>query len=210
MPCLRRLRSPVRCLHISRTDSPSLVAPGYAVLPADLRDVASVRAALDKVGVDTRCVCGRGSGGGGGGWHGSVCWVPGGRLTRRVPGLVCHSKPTLFISECVLIYLQPGDSNALIQWAAKTFPSCAFAAYEQILPDDAFGRMMQKNLAVRALRRVMSRCSWHGLTPTRPAPPPTAARPATSCCTASQRTRRSSLKSGAFSARASAPHVRGT
>ncbi|GBG24562.1 Leucine carboxyl methyltransferase 1 [Hondaea fermentalgiana] len=52
------------------------------------------------------------------------------------------SAPTLFISECVLCYVEPRDSEQFLRWALGKFPHAAFTSYEQILPDDAFGRTM--------------------------------------------------------------------
>jgi len=72
-----------------------------------------------------------------------------------------RAKPTLFVSECVLIYLDMGDSNRVIEWVAKKALSAGtpriMAIYEQINPTDAFGRMMMENLTNRgcALRSVM-------------------------------------------------------
>ncbi|KAJ1512943.1 Leucine carboxyl methyltransferase 1 [Coelomomyces lativittatus] len=57
------------------------------------------------------------------------------------------SLPTLFISECVFIYIQPKYVDHLIQWIGQ-LPCSIFVCYEQILPDDAFGSMMLKNLKV--------------------------------------------------------------
>ena len=57
--------------------------------------------------------------------------------------------PTLFLSECVLIYLDTEYSNALIRWAANTVNQGVFITYEQILPFDAFGAMMVRNIAAR-------------------------------------------------------------
>lgn len=42
------------------------------------------------------------------------------------------SVPTLFLSECVLVYLEPEESGAVIAWAGATFPSAAFLTYEQV------------------------------------------------------------------------------
>ncbi|KAL6049681.1 Leucine carboxyl methyltransferase 1 [Balamuthia mandrillaris] len=61
------------------------------------------------------------------------------------------SKPTLFISECVLIYVKPEDSTKLLQWASR-FKSSVFLIYEQILPHDSFGRVMLRNLEDRDIR----------------------------------------------------------
>ncbi|KAH7387604.1 hypothetical protein KP509_16G032100 [Ceratopteris richardii] len=59
------------------------------------------------------------------------------------------SLPTLILAECVLIYLDPDVSRALVQWAGKKFPNSIFIVYEQIHPDDGFGRQMLKNLESR-------------------------------------------------------------
>lgn len=56
--------------------------------------------------------------------------------------------PTLFLSECVLIYVNTSDSAALIKWTTTLFSESMFVIYEQINPDDAFGKMMVTNLDV--------------------------------------------------------------
>lgn len=60
--------------------------------------------------------------------------------------------PTLILSECVLIYIDGRQGDALLQWFARTFAHSAVLTYEQIRPDDAFGRMMLENLARRGCR----------------------------------------------------------
>ncbi|XP_006819091.1 tRNA wybutosine-synthesizing protein 4-like [Saccoglossus kowalevskii] len=55
------------------------------------------------------------------------------------------SLPTLLLSECVITYMSVCSSNALITWAAKMFHNSIFVNYEQILPDDAFGIVMQNH-----------------------------------------------------------------
>lgn len=60
------------------------------------------------------------------------------------------SAPTLVISECVLIYLDPLDSNRIIDWLTRELSDAMVALYEQIKPDDAFGRMMIHNLQVQS------------------------------------------------------------
>ncbi|RUS31085.1 S-adenosyl-L-methionine-dependent methyltransferase [Jimgerdemannia flammicorona] len=57
--------------------------------------------------------------------------------------------PTLFISECVLIYLDPVISDAIIRWATDNLHFPAFVLYEQILPGDSFGEVMIRNLQAR-------------------------------------------------------------
>lgn len=56
--------------------------------------------------------------------------------------------PTLVLSECVLIYMDAEFGDRIIQWFGQQVPSAAFITYEQILPDDAFGRVMLQNLEV--------------------------------------------------------------
>ena len=61
--------------------------------------------------------------------------------------------PTLFLSECVLIYLDRDASDSVIRWIATvaTAPSTPtiLTLYEQVNPNDAFGRMMISNLSER-------------------------------------------------------------
>eukprot|EP00250_Pteridium_aquilinum_P024477 c2912_g1_i1 orf=306-1325(-) len=59
------------------------------------------------------------------------------------------SLPTLILAECVLIYLEPSESRALVQWAGQKFSTSIFVVYEQIHPDDGFGRQMLRNLEKR-------------------------------------------------------------
>ncbi|TPX66355.1 hypothetical protein SpCBS45565_g04504 [Spizellomyces sp. 'palustris'] len=61
------------------------------------------------------------------------------------------SLPTLFLSECVLIYISPHDSANLVQCAADSIESGVFVTYEQILPDDPFGVTMLQNLKMRGI-----------------------------------------------------------
>ncbi|XP_032423153.1 tRNA wybutosine-synthesizing protein 4 [Xiphophorus hellerii] len=51
--------------------------------------------------------------------------------------------PTLILSEVVLTYMETQRSDAVIGWAAKRLPRSLFVMYEQIRPDDPFGRVMQ-------------------------------------------------------------------
>ncbi|KAJ1443675.1 S-adenosyl-L-methionine-dependent methyltransferase [Sesbania bispinosa] len=59
------------------------------------------------------------------------------------------SLPTFIIAECVLIYLDPDSSHAVVGWASQTFSTAIFFLYEQIHPDDAFGQQMIRNLECR-------------------------------------------------------------
>ncbi len=64
------------------------------------------------------------------------------------------SVPTLYLSECVLIYLEPGEAEAMLAaaaaMAAEAAAPAAVAIYEQTRPDDAFGATMIANLEVRS------------------------------------------------------------
>ncbi|KAM3207149.1 hypothetical protein ACQJBY_062390 [Aegilops geniculata] len=64
------------------------------------------------------------------------------------------SLPTFIIAECVLIYLDPTSTDAIVSWASEKFSSAIFFLYEQIHPDDAFGEQMIRNLE-RAVARDM-------------------------------------------------------
>eukprot|EP01061_Rhynchopus_euleeides_P033614 TRINITY_DN5646_c0_g3_i7.p1 TRINITY_DN5646_c0_g3~~TRINITY_DN5646_c0_g3_i7.p1 ORF type:complete len:340 (+),score=154.18 TRINITY_DN5646_c0_g3_i7:29-1048(+) len=57
--------------------------------------------------------------------------------------------PTLVISECVLVYMRPGEGDAVIQLCGTLFKSAAFLTYEQINSDSPFGAMMVQNLQQR-------------------------------------------------------------
>ncbi|MES1907437.1 MAG: hypothetical protein MHM6MM_000552 [Cercozoa sp. M6MM] len=55
------------------------------------------------------------------------------------------SLPTLFLSECVFIYMQVEHSRKWLEFAGSMDES-AIAIYEQILPETPFGRTMRENL----------------------------------------------------------------
>lgn len=60
-------------------------------------------------------------------------------------------KPTIFLSECVLVYMQAMHGDSIIEWAASAtsgVPS-AFVTYEQFNPSDPFGKVMVENLTNR-------------------------------------------------------------
>ncbi|KAI9499925.1 S-adenosyl-L-methionine-dependent methyltransferase, partial [Coemansia spiralis] len=70
------------------------------------------------------------------------------RLQER--GFDCEA-PTLFVSECVLVYLDPVCSDAILDWITTNVPRAGVVTYEQIRPDDRFGQMMIGNLRARGL-----------------------------------------------------------
>uniref|UniRef100_M4B8A1 Leucine carboxyl methyltransferase 1 n=1 Tax=Hyaloperonospora arabidopsidis (strain Emoy2) TaxID=559515 RepID=M4B8A1_HYAAE len=72
-----------------------------------------------------------------------------GTTTKLEVAGINRNVPTLFVSECVLIYMEAKFSTQLVTWAASYFDDVSFALYEQILPDDAFGRVMMANIKAR-------------------------------------------------------------
>jgi len=58
--------------------------------------------------------------------------------------------PTLFLSECVLVYMQAMHGDSIIQWASSSVSApSAMAVYEQYSPHDPFGKVMVENLITR-------------------------------------------------------------
>lgn len=60
-----------------------------------------------------------------------------------------RSLPTILITECVLIYLNPKEAELVIKWAATSFKNAVFLNYEQVNMGDTFGQVMIKNLKSR-------------------------------------------------------------
>ena len=65
------------------------------------------------------------------------------------------SLPTLLLSECCLIYLEPSAADAVVNcFTEQLFPSSTplgLVLYEPINPFDAFGKVMVSNLAQRGI-----------------------------------------------------------
>lgn len=73
-------------------------------------------------------------------------------LSCKPPKGVDPSLPTLFISECCLIYLSPPEADNILKWATQDFSSAVgVILYEPIGGDDAFGKVMIQNLAARGI-----------------------------------------------------------
>jgi len=77
--------------------------------------------------------------------------------------LLSPALPTLLLFECVLAYMTPAASNALIRWFVDYFTAAGTAAgplggavYEMFKLNDAFGRVMLNNLKVRCARVCQS------------------------------------------------------
>lgn len=54
--------------------------------------------------------------------------------------------PTLFLTECVLMYVPEPDSTALLSALSVAAKNTSVVCYEPILGNDPFGKMMQQNL----------------------------------------------------------------
>jgi O-methyltransferase involved in polyketide biosynthesis len=54
--------------------------------------------------------------------------------------------PTLFISECVLVYIDQPSVLSLCSSIGSTFPNSAWVTYDMMNPTDRFGRTMLNNL----------------------------------------------------------------
>ncbi|XP_022194107.2 leucine carboxyl methyltransferase 1 [Nilaparvata lugens] len=57
--------------------------------------------------------------------------------------------PTLFISECVLVYIESTFTLRLLSWISSKFPLALYINYEQVNMDDKFGSVMLNNLRAR-------------------------------------------------------------
>ncbi|CAH8472464.1 unnamed protein product [Heterobilharzia americana] len=72
-------------------------------------------------------------------------------LCSPVHGINCsQSCPTLFLAECVLVYMPPDTSYQLIKSLSESFPCASFLHYEQVNMSDQFGSIMIKNFRARS------------------------------------------------------------
>jgi [phosphatase 2A protein]-leucine-carboxy methyltransferase len=61
-------------------------------------------------------------------------------------------RPTLVISECVLIYMTTDSSNGLLKYFTDNFRKCSFINYEQFNLNDKFGQIMIENMQMRSCK----------------------------------------------------------
>ncbi|KAH8920870.1 leucine carboxyl methyltransferase [Atractiella rhizophila] len=61
--------------------------------------------------------------------------------------------PTLFIAECVFVYMSPSSSLSILRWFHDTFREAGVAGltYEMVDKGDEFGRVMKQNLKNRQI-----------------------------------------------------------
>lgn len=62
---------------------------------------------------------------------------------------VDFSLPTIFLAECVLVYVEPSNSHNLLAWISANFTTAVFVNYEQVNMNDRFGEVMLQNLRAR-------------------------------------------------------------
>ena len=62
------------------------------------------------------------------------------------------TKPTIIISECLLVYLDKSSTIDLFQHINKSFKNVILFLYDLIGPEDNFGKEMEINLAERNIR----------------------------------------------------------
>ena len=91
--------------------------------------------------------------------------APAHALAPALDPILSPSLPTLLLFECVLAYMTPEASDAVIQWFIDYFSSATNASvlggivYEMFGLRDSFGKVMLNNLKVNKLESNPSRCS---------------------------------------------------
>lgn len=84
--------------------------------------------------------------------------------------------PTIFLAECVLVYIEAQNCHNLLKWLSAHFETSVFVNYEQVNMNDRFAEVMLSNLRARGcslagvdacntLETQINRfinCGWHG------------------------------------------------
>lgn len=85
---------------------------------------------------------------------------PGEALGRLLEPILSRSQPTLLIFECVLAYMRPDGSSALLRWFVDYMESGVLGCvvYEMFGLNDTFGKVMVNNLKVSVM------CMWGCMT----------------------------------------------
>lgn len=68
--------------------------------------------------------------------------------STNTPSPLNSALPTLFIAECVFVYMPSSASASLVKWFADTFLCSAGIVYEMFGLEDPFGRVLKDNLKV--------------------------------------------------------------
>uniref|UniRef100_A0A8R1DXK0 Leucine carboxyl methyltransferase 1 n=1 Tax=Caenorhabditis japonica TaxID=281687 RepID=A0A8R1DXK0_CAEJA len=63
-----------------------------------------------------------------------------------------HKIPTIFIAECVLVYMSADASSTLLNRIVSQFEQPAFVNYEQFRTSDEFTKVMEQNLGERGIQ----------------------------------------------------------
>lgn len=72
-------------------------------------------------------------------------------IEEKLRGVALKEAPTLIISECVFAYIEAELVDELMERLARLFDHCAVVVYDIIGPNDAFGKTMMSNLAMRGI-----------------------------------------------------------
>ena len=57
-----------------------------------------------------------------------------------------RSLPTLFLSECVLVYIEVEGTDKLLRWISDSFPTAFFLNYEQVSEHIPFERSVENRM----------------------------------------------------------------
>jgi [phosphatase 2A protein]-leucine-carboxy methyltransferase len=77
-------------------------------------------------------------------------------LLSSLPPYLDPTLPTVFISECCLVYLDQEEATNVLRWITESFKnSVGVIIYEPIGGYDAFGKVMIRNLAVNFISGIL-------------------------------------------------------
>ncbi|KAJ9058947.1 carboxy methyl transferase for protein phosphatase 2A [Entomophthora muscae] len=62
------------------------------------------------------------------------------------------STPSLFIAECVFVYIEPEKVDEILKWISSSTTFSVMVSYEQVLSNSSFGKMMISNLQMRGIK----------------------------------------------------------